>query len=307
MRDLKDFTVADWLQLLPLQHAFKQVRNDAILAVYKRLRPKSLEPFLAETCRFAGKNIVLVIAFEQPWALDWLLRMAGRNLTDATVLVFDNSRRREVRVEIEKVCRARAVPYLALPPNPTRHVNRSHGMAMSWIFDNVVRAIKPRIFGFIDHDMIPVEEVRLAERLGAQPFFGRLKGSNLGWQLWAGYCLFDFARVSGLPLNFLYDFSLNLDTGGRNWACLYQPHPYNSVEFSAHRLLKMKDPATGELRKLQFVDDRWLHLGAIGYNNNLIAKLKFCQYLEQSLDQGTKWSQLCRDLCEPLENKHSTS
>jgi hypothetical protein len=35
---------------------------------------------------------MLVIAFEQPWVLDRLLRMAKLNLTATTVLVFDNSR-----------------------------------------------------------------------------------------------------------------------------------------------------------------------------------------------------------------------
>lgn len=292
MRELKDFTFGEWLQFLPLQLAFKQVRNDLWLTYYKKLRPKSLDMFLQETKRLKGQNIALVVAFEQPWALDWLLRMATRNLTDTTVLVFDNSRRATARADIEQVCRKHQTPYLALPSNRTRHVNRSHGMAMSWIFYNVVRVIQPRLFAFIDHDLIPVQKISFSERLANQPFFGYLRVYPLAWQLWAGYSLFDFSTVAGLPLNFLYDFSLKLDTGGRNWHCLYKSYQWNTMKHAAIKYIDVTIPSSGESTSLQVIDDCWIHIGGIGYNGNFTAKAHFCETLAQTFDNGTSWAEL---------------
>jgi hypothetical protein len=292
MRNLKNFTAKEWLQLLPLQHALKQARNDILLAIYKKIRPKALQSFLAETRHLKGKNVALIIAFEQPWALDWLLRMAQRNLVDTTVMVFDNSRRAAARNEIENVCRNHDVAYLALPANPTRHVNRSHGMAMTWVYYNVVRTIQPRLFAFLDHDLIPVEKISLAERLAGQPFFGFASVKAWCWNLWAGYCMYDFASVKNLPLNFLYDFSQKLDTGGRNWSCLYQNYDRQKLRLATNEIIKIKDPITAELRKVEVVDHSWFHISGISYNEGFRSKFQFCEHLALGLDQGKSWSTL---------------
>jgi len=290
------------LRFAPFEVAFKQARNDAWLAIYKKIRPKALDSFLAETQRFGNQSVALVIAFEQPRALDWLLRMAQRNLTDTAVLVFDNSRRAAARLDIERVCRDRGVPYLALPVNRTRHVNRSHGMAMTWVYHNVVRAIRPRLFAFIDHDLIPVRTSELSERLADQPFYGKLRASAWAWQLWAGYCLFDFSTVAGLPMNFLYDFSQKLDTGGRNWDCLYRNYDRERLRFAGSRYADVRDPVTGVSQSVEIVDDRWLHIGSIGYNDNFRSKSQFCENLAHAMDGGAPWTQLCDDAnARPLE------
>jgi len=296
MRELGNFTATEWLQLLPLRHALKQARNDIFLAIYKKIRPKALRSFLAETQQLKGKNIALIIAFEQPWALDWLLRMAQRNLTDTTVLVFDDSRRSAAKPELESVCRKHGVSYLALPANPTRHVNRSHGMAMTWVFYNVVRAIQPRMFAFLDHDLIPVEKISLAERLAGQPFFGDLRAKTHVWNLWAGYCMYDFATVAGLPLNFLYDFSRKLDTGGRNWNCLYKNYDREKLNLAASEFIMVKDPVTRETISLQVIDHCWFHIRGISYNDNFRSKLKLCEFLALGLDQGQNWSSLMKHI-----------
>ncbi|MEI8291559.1 MAG: hypothetical protein WCH99_18985 [Verrucomicrobiota bacterium] len=296
MRDFADFSAREWIRFEPLQIAFKQLRNDALLSVYRRLRTPRFNSFIKEVTPLKDRNIALVIAFEQPWALNWLLQMASLHLTDTTVLVFDNSRRAAARQEIEQVCRNHATPYLALPTNPTRHVNRSHGMAMTWVFYNVVRAIAPQRFAFIDHDMIPIQKVSFSESLGNQPFYGfRRSKKGQFWNLWAGYCLFDFSYVAEVPLNFLYDFSLELDTGGRNWKPLYQKHDQSRMHFANNRFFTIRDPVSGSEHRVQVIDDQWLHIGGIGYNGNFAAKSEFYKNLAQALDQGISWSQVCRN------------
>ena len=176
MLKLLEFSVKDWLKLRPLDVAFKQVRNDVWLKYYINQKPAELNQFLVDYRHLVGKNVAIVVAFEQPWAVNWLLQMAKKNLMNATVLVFDNSHKASARAELEAVCKQNGTPYLALPMNRTKHVNRSHGMAMSWIYDNVITIIQPNLFAFIDHDLIPVSEVDFEERLANQQFFGRAGG-----------------------------------------------------------------------------------------------------------------------------------
>jgi len=278
----------EWLKLLPIQHALKQVRNDAWLAIYKHIRPDRFSRFLAEHKDLENKNIALVIAFEQPWALNWLLQRAARNLSDTAVLVFDNSRNDSKRLEIEQVCKRNNVPYLALPANPTRHVNRSHGMAMTWVYHNVVRAIKPRIFGFIDHDLIPVRKVSIADKMAGQPVYGLLNQNRFGfWSLWAGYCFFDYAGTEGKSINFLYDFSRDLDTGGRNWNSLYRDLDSRQLRTATFENVSTKVPSINDPRLVQFVDRDWLHIGGISYSYNSPDNIEFFKGLEKLFDEGS--------------------
>ena len=105
MLKLSEFSVKDWLKLRPLDVAFKQVRNDIWLKYYVNQKPAELSQFLADNRYLAGKNVAIVVAFEQPWAVNWLLQMSNKNLTNTTVLVFDNSHKASARAELEAVCK----------------------------------------------------------------------------------------------------------------------------------------------------------------------------------------------------------
>lgn len=290
MRDLKDFTLGEWLQLQPLQDGFKQLRNDLVQAAFIRRRPPEFERFLSDNASLKGRNLALIVAFEQPWVLDWLMRMAAKNLADATLVVCDNSRRPEPRIEIERLCRERGVPYVAVPQNRTRHVNRSHGMALSWIYHNVVRGLEPRRFGFFDHDLIPLQRVEFSALLGGQPFYGAPNPSRWGWSLWAGYCLYDYAAVKDLPLNFLYDFSRGLDTGGRNWMPLYRHHERGALRFGTRRNVTISD--AGESRNMEIVDEKWLHLCGVSYNDNFRPSAKLFERIAQRTGAGASLKEI---------------
>jgi hypothetical protein len=292
VRDLKDFTKGEWIRLLPLKLGFKQVRNDVIQRAILMQRPKALEKFLEDMAYLKGRNIAQVVAFGQPLVLDFFLKAAGRHLADATVLVFDNSRRTSERAEIERVCRNHNIHYLSLPWNPTRHANRSHGVAMTWIFHNIVRAIQPAITSFLDHDMILTERIEFAKVLGNQPFYGMPIISQWAWSLWAGYCIYDFAAVSALPLNFLYDFSRGLDTGGRNWNCLYKNQDRGRLAFADSHLVDVIDPATDVPRQIQCVDGRWIHLGGVSYNNKFRLNADFYARIADALNEGANFRQV---------------
>ncbi|MBX9296461.1 hypothetical protein K5M33_00770 [Chromobacterium vaccinii] len=292
MRNLSDFGMMEWLRLLPCHDALKQWRNDAWQAAYITKRAEGQERLVSELRQQKGA-LGLVVAFEQPWALNWQLTLASRNIPDTTMVVFDNSRRPEMRRQIAQVCLDRQVPYLALPPNPTRHVNRSHGFAMSWIYHNVVKPAAPSSFAFIDHDMIPVAPNRLLSNLDGQVVYGLPNDSLWGWHLWAGYCAFDFDYASRRTVNFLYDFSNGLDTGGRNWRSLYRELDASTLRMAKHRMREIIDPVSGHPFTIQVIDDCWYHIGSISYNNGFESQFELCQHLEAELAAGRPWAELC--------------
>jgi hypothetical protein len=286
LRDLKDYSKKEWFRLKPPGDFLIDFCNDSLQYGFRACRPRSLTRFLQDAGHLKGRNICLVVAYEQPWTLDWLLRMAARHLSDATLLVFDNSRRAKARLDIERVCRDAGAAYLGLPPNPTRHPNRSHGMAMTWIFHNVVRKIRPRNFTFIDHDLIPMEKIELSGIVGDQPFYGLARVRRWGWSLWAGYCSYDFSAVHHAPLNFLNDFSRELDTGGRNWFCLYRNFDRALMRFASMRPISVVDPLHGTPRRISVIDDSWIHLGGAGYSASFPAMRDFYERMAKAADEG---------------------
>ncbi len=278
--------------LLPLRHAFKELRNDAVLRRYLKKLPETLPAFLHDNAHLQDKNIVLIIAFEQSRVLDFLLTKAARFLPDAHFLVFDNSPKAAARTELESVCRKHRVSYLGLPLNSITHPNRSHGIAMTWIFHNVVRAIKPRMFAFIDHDIIPFKGVEFGKTLGTRPFYGPVKShksaeadkiGNQCWSLWAGYCMYDFSVVKDLPLNFLYDFSRGLDTGGRNWDCLYKNYDQPRPAFADSRKIPLTDSRTGTIYQIRIIDRRWLHFRGTSYRREVQEQMDLYERMANAL------------------------
>jgi hypothetical protein len=221
--------------------------------------------------------------------------MAKKNLKNTTMLVFDNSRDFAARKKILSVCKKNKTIYFSLPKYTTTHVNRSHGMAMSWIYTNVILAIRPKVFAFIDHDLIPIRPVNLYSLIQKQPFYGRETGKKSDfWSLWAGYCVFDFKHLINKKINFLYDFSRNLDTGGRNWGALYSQFEKKVIAFanSTHKTVYL--PTFKEGAMVQFIDDKWIHIGSISYNNNFEQKFKFFKALAKEIDINPRWSQLIK-------------
>jgi hypothetical protein len=292
MRSFGDFSIEDWIHLRPLTEGGKQLANDLVQQRFLNARPDALPKFLQENENLRGKNVLQVVAFEQPDVLDFSLKMAGRHLADATIIVFDNSRCAEARIEIERVCRNRSVPYLALPPNPTSHPNRSHGLAMTWIWHNVVKAIRPAISGFIDHDVIPLQKVELAKILKRQPFYGVPYVGKCAWSLWAGFCFYGFVEVASLPLNFMNDFSRGVDTGGRNWKCLYKTHDYRKLQFAELRFYDVLGDLAGQPGELEVIDQSWLHIGGGNLRGDYGRHSNFYGRILSIIDEGADWPQL---------------
>ena len=257
---------------------------------YLRKKPPKFTEFISSIEGLRGSNIAIVVAFEQPWALDWLLKMAKKNFRKTSILVFDNSRSSAMKSKIKLACIKNKTYYFPLPKYRTYHVNRSHGMALCWIYSNVVKMIQPKIFGFIDHDLIPIKQIDFNKIIRDQPFYGRKTGNKEGfWSLWAGYSLFNFKYLIDKKVNFLYDFSKGLDTGGRNWNPLYENYPKKKLSFASLYSKTIFLPKFKNGMEVQFIDDKWLHIGSISYNNNFDKRFDFFKALSKKLALDSIW------------------
>lgn len=251
-----------------------------------------MDGFLAANAHLKGKNIIAVIGFEQPELLNFSLKLAARHLPDVTMMILDNSRRKESRAQIERVCQTHGAPYLGLPENPSRHPNRNHGMAMTWIWHNVIKPLQPGIAGFIDHDVIPTKKVELKQLLAGQPLYGVPNVSRFGWSLWAGFCFYDFSQVGAASLNFLNNFPLKLDTGGRNWECLYKNYDPKTLKFAEWRLFDVMDDPAGVPRQVEVIDGTWMHIGGTTCRNMYQKNAGFYTRMLEAIDAGASWDQL---------------
>ena len=104
-----------------------------------------------------------------------------------------------------------------------------------------------------------------------------------------------------LPLNFLYDFSRGLDTGGRNWNCLYKKYDRSGLKFAEFEWINFVDPAANILRKVRFVDGRWIHLRGVGYNNNFRLNADFFARIAEVVEAGGSREQILAELKLPTQ------
>jgi hypothetical protein len=292
MKKISEHSFLELLRLEPIRAILKQIRNDVLLFLYKKKSVKNEALFIAELKKYKDKNLLVVIAFEQPKVLEWLFSLSKRNLRDFQLVIFDNSRDVASRARISQVCQIYNVPYLGLPFNYSHHPNRSHGMAMTWVFHRIIKRIEPSWFGFLDHDMYPVRPVSIESLIPVNQFtYGLINDAPRYWNLWAGYCFFKCAHVSGLPLNFLYDFSRGIDTGGRNWPYLYASMNKSLQQFATVSYESLKFGLNSSAN-IQLVDNAWIHVGGVGYGDNYQMKQALHASIVQHLLAGLSFVDL---------------
>jgi hypothetical protein len=262
-RPLSEYSPADWRRLRPLTHAIKTLRYRAVDRLYRRRPARAGDP-QALARAIAGRQLLTTIAFADPEAIDWQGRLLGHYLPRPLHLIADNSPDDASAEAIAAVARNRRLAYIRLPQNPWRDASRSHGIALNWVWHNVVRRGRPAAFGFLDDDLFPTGPDDPFAPLESQDFYGVVREWGPRWFLWAGYCSFRFDRVADKPLDFGQDWFKGLDTGGGNWRVLYRHVERARLREAESRYVPFK--AGVEMREgpLQWCGS-WLHeIGAMG-------------------------------------------
>lgn len=262
------YTTKERLLLRPLLDRLKLPRNEWVSRRYEKRPAEGFDAFLADLGDVRDQSLLFTVAFNLPWAVDLMIRSTRRHMPEWRLVVIDNSNKPERRTEIAAICRAAGVPLLSLPKNPEWSPNRSHALALNWVWRNVIRPLRPRHFGFVDHDCFPVAPSRQLARIRERAFDGlkrvppRVEGL---WFLWAGYMFFNTARIGDRDLDFNHDQALHLDTAGRNWTRLYReidPDGRDLLEWHMATLPALDHDGTVEVAS---IDATMVHIGGASY------------------------------------------
>jgi len=275
MRKLNEFTFREWLKLDPIYWLLKEWRNDLMVSRYVK-RGVVSSGLLSDLKSACGpyKTLVVTVAFENPLMINFQSEAMSKHFLDAVYVVADNSRTPEKSQEIKQLCESRCLHYLKLPENLVQHGNRNHSMALQWLFERLVKKSGFSKFGFLDHDLIPIKEVK-SLRISDFPVYGLKWESELkngAWSLWAGFSFFNLNKLSKTAhFNFLYDFSNGLDTGGRNYRSIFR-FIQSDTQSLARSSFEWSKTSAGN--RFELIDGEWLHFGGAGYLEDYDAKIQ---------------------------------
>ena len=239
----------------------KNKRN--ALINYYFLKQKSSDTELLLTELRNEKSVVFSIAFNKPKCIEFLIYCWRQNAKNTELIIIDNSTDPISRIKIKNLCQNKNILYLALPKNPEWHPNRSHALAMNWVFYNIVIKISPKYFGYLDHDCFPFYTFDLNDKLESSLIYGEKRVSEKltdVWSFWAGFCFFNFEYVKIRKLNFTHSLELGLDTGGQNWDVLYKGVTTNKMYFARSYVLALMN-LNSNLSQYNIVDE-FVHFGS---------------------------------------------
>ena len=250
----------------------KNLRNRIIDSGFRRCG-RAEGRAVAGRLRDAGvRDAAFTVAFNCPWAVDLLTRCWAVHQPELPLVVVDNSSEASARVAHSEICERRGVRYLPLPPNPEWSPNRSHGIALNWIWFNVVRPAGLELAGFIDHDLIPVASFDLRRATRGRSAYG-LRGVSLthpqAWNLWAGYFFVRPAAAEGFEVDFKHRIEQGLDTGGGNWRGFYRWLGDETVGAAVHRRERLELGEDSPPAELLLLEEAFLHLDGASYRSAL--------------------------------------
>ncbi|HEY0439630.1 MAG TPA: hypothetical protein VGD36_06095 [Xanthobacteraceae bacterium] len=253
---LSEYTPADWKRLRPLTQYAKTLRYGLITQRYAA-KPPRRGSAAGVAQAIGGRDALFTVAFADPQAIAWQAALVRHYVPRALHVIADNSPDAAAAAAVEAAAAAAGVPYLWLPDNPW-DLSRSHGLALNWLWRNVVRPGQPHAFGFLDDDLFPTAPDDPFAMLDRQPVFGLVRTAAPRWFLWAGFCVFAFAAVREQPLDFGQDWFCGLDTGGGNWNPLYSGLDLPTLHSAPFRAVPYRDGVPLAEGPMQWCGS-WLH------------------------------------------------
>src|SRR5258708_26877343 len=193
---LSEVSVADWRHFRPLTHVLKIARYNVIDRAYRR-RAAAAGDVAAVVQLARGRKLLVTVAFGDPTLVSWQTRLLRHYVPNALHVIVDNSMRDNIAHEIYRGAVGAGTAYLRAPANrwSGHAASRSHGIALNWTWENVIKSAEPEAFGFLDHDIFPIALDDPFAPLASQEFYGVVRQAGARWFLWAGFCMFHFAAV----------------------------------------------------------------------------------------------------------------
>ena len=151
----------------------KNKRNTLINDYFLKQRSSDIELVLSELQN--EKSVVFSISFNKPKCVEVMIFSWKKYAANTRMVIVDNSSDQNARLKIQNLCRANHCLFIALPRNPEWHPNRSHALAMNWVFYNIVKKCKPLLFGYLDHDCFPFDKFDLNKKMDKFFIYGEKK------------------------------------------------------------------------------------------------------------------------------------
>lgn len=253
----------------------KKLRNIAYkILLLHRFRSSPRQDIRFKKCDF----LLAVITFNNVEILRKQYEYLKKFLnTPHDYLVADNSDNPITSMEIEEFCHDHNISYVKIPNNPLTGVRASgsHGIALNWVYRNIIQKYQPKYFGFLDHDIFPIREAILFDKM-ALGFYGAIrKRKEPFWYLWPGFCFYEYEKVKRYKCDFSpyhagADGLTFLDTGGSNYNSIYRNIGRTGVREAKSILINSvtgKEFVKGEdsSRTFEIIEDTWLHLRQIAW------------------------------------------
>jgi hypothetical protein len=203
---------------------------------------------------------LVTVAFNNPVVIREQIRLLRKNLEDThSYTVADHSPDAARSSEIRQLCAREEVPYLRLPASrgPAPDPSTSHGRALNWLLANYVGPRGADHFGFLDHDVFPIERTAVVPKLARFPVWGLVQERGERWYLWPGLSFFDARRFPAAQLDFLP--GPGVDTGGRNWETVYSQLDRSEFEEPSRRVGRLREGDEGAQSDNYEVIGDWLH------------------------------------------------
>lgn len=201
-------------------------------------------------------------------------------------VVADNSSKKDISEKIKDFCSANKISYVKIPCNPLTNVRASgsHGVALNWCYKNLIQKYKPKYFGFLDHDIFPLKEVSIIDKLKGN-FYGAIRSKkDPYWYMWPGFSFFKYLEVKKYYFNFFpyhagKDGSIFLDTGGSNYFSIFKKIGKESIRTAESKLINLiteKEFIKGEdsSQTFEIIDGGWLHLRQIAWREESSNKME---------------------------------
>lgn len=210
---------------------------------------------------------LITIAYNNTHVLRHQIEKIKKNVIDKnlTYIIADNSDNLEKKREIKNICESEDILYIEVP-KPLKNSykiggSKSHSAALNWFFYRIIKERKPKIFGFLDHDIYPLRKVSIASYLENRPIFGKKDMRNDYAYLWPGFCFFQYDYVKDLKLDFspVKVGDSYLDTGGGLWYQLYSKVNMDDFDLPQTIQYPLIDLGYNYPENVEFIDKNWFH------------------------------------------------
>lgn len=208
----------------------------------------------------SNRVLIMTVAFNNLETIKVQAKYLAQNISDKyQYIVGDNSTKQDIAKRIEDFCRVSGIGYVRILSNPYNGVDasKSHGIAVNWMYEHLVKQSNARYFGIIDHDIFPIVSTSIIHSIGKIGFYGHIQTRENRWYLWPGFSFFDRKKLGNISYNFLP--VSGLDTGGGNWELIYQYADRNRLNKPKHYYIKYRDGDVIQNTSMERIGD-WLHL-----------------------------------------------